>query len=271
MGGTIRTTLRFAGYLAQHREVEILSVVRRRDEPFFPFPDGVKVTALDDQRAGATPRGLRRVRKLMRARKSVLMTPNDRLYAKTSLWTDVMLVRRLRRQTGFLVGTRPGLNLLAADLSPPGLITIGQEHMNLASHPEVLRAAIERSYPALDALVVLTERDLQQYDELLCGRVRVFRMPNAVRPNDGAPAPLDSRTVIAAGRLRRQKGFDMLIDAFARVAPTHPDWRLMICGAGAWRRRLKGRIAAHGLDHRSRWPAPWSRWPTSSARLRCSS
>ena len=35
--------------------------------------------------------------------------------------------------------------MLATDLAPPGLITIGQEHMNLNQHSRVLRKAMLRN------------------------------------------------------------------------------------------------------------------------------
>jgi glycosyltransferase involved in cell wall biosynthesis len=247
MGGTIRSVHNLAGYLAKTHDVEIISLIRRREEPFFEFPAGVRVTALDDRRPGAAVGRLHFVRRILKERSSALMHPADLAAAGTSLWTDVMLVRNLRRRSGFLIGTRPGLNLIAADLSPPGLITIGEEQMHLYAHSQPLRKAMKRLYPKLDALAVLTERDLREYDKLLSGQVRLARIPNTAREMPGPKADLGARTVLAAGRLTRQKGFDLLIEAFGRVAAAHPDWRLRICGGGHLREDLRSQTAEQGL------------------------
>ncbi|WP_406940570.1 glycosyltransferase, partial [Bordetella pertussis] len=64
----------------------------------------------------------------------------------------------------------------------------------------------------------------------------------------------------AVGRLHPDKGFDVLIDAYARIAPRYPDWDLVILGEGrarscapAWTACWCGRRAT---------PGPWpKRWP----------
>ena len=64
MGGTIRTVLNLAAHLAERFDVEIISIVRRGDDPFFSFPPNVEVTSLDDSRKSSLrgPRGhLRRL------------------------------------------------------------------------------------------------------------------------------------------------------------------------------------------------------------------
>jgi glycosyltransferase involved in cell wall biosynthesis len=246
MGGTIRANLNLARHLAAAGyEVELLSVGRTRETAFFgDFPPGVRVVALEDRRDGARRGPLQ---KLLGRRASVLMPPADRTAKGFSLWIDIQLVRHLRRATGFLITTRPGLNLVAARLSPPGLVLIGQEQMHLDHHARPLRRAMPRLYPRLDALTVLTARDGQSYGKHLKGRARIERIPNTVRDMGPGRADVDARTVLAAGRLTPQKGYDMLLQAWPAVVAEHPDWRLRICGDGKDRELLERMIGEAGV------------------------
>jgi glycosyltransferase involved in cell wall biosynthesis len=251
MGGTIRTVLNIAGYLVRDHEVEIVSVFRKRDEPFFPFPAGVTVRTLDDRRRSARGKGARGLlERRLRALPSVLVEPNDVSYGETSLWTDLHLARELRSDRGgVLVGTRPAYNLLAARAARPGLVAVGQEHMNFSAHRPGLRSAIEDQYGGLDVLVTLTEEDERDYGRVLAdGRVRVVQIPNALPPMMGDVSPLTAPVVLAAGRLTRQKGFDLLIDAFALVAPERPDWSVRIYGAGPKQGKLTRQVQQRGLS-----------------------
>jgi glycosyltransferase involved in cell wall biosynthesis len=248
MGGTIRTTLNLAEHLAPHHDVQIISVVRKRRKPFFELPAGVRVDVLDDRRRAARPSGSARLlRKLLAARSSVLVDPSHRSARIFNLWTDLQLARRLRGRRGILITTRPSFNLLAADLSHPGLVTVGQEHMNLGAHPARLREEMVRRYPRLDALTVLTHADLDSYRAALGDRVHLERIPNTVRDMGPANADPEAKLVMTAGRLGRQKGYDLLIPAFAGVAAKHPDWRLRILGKGDARPQLEALIDRHGL------------------------
>jgi glycosyltransferase involved in cell wall biosynthesis len=249
MGGTIRAAHNLAGYLAQQGfRVELISVFRVRDEPFFgTFPDGVQASALDDRRKRAVP--------LLRRLPSVLVHPveNSRNW---NLWVDVRLARRLRRRTGVLITTRPSLNLIAADLAPPGLLTIGLEQVNLDTWSPRLQSAMARLYPRLDVLVTLTEQDRDAYAELLRGSTRLESIPNTSRALAGPEPELTAPVVVAVGRLAPQKGFDVLIDAFGEAVANHRDWSLRIFGGGALHGELQALIDERGLTQHVQLAGP---------------
>src|SRR5204862_3013800 len=255
--GTTRTTLNLAAYLiSQGYEVELVSVHRDRKEPFFDWPEGIRVRVLDDRRRWLPRNFFRPIRALLRRKPSTLMHPDDLAYNSTSLWTDLKVARALRRRTGFLITTRPGLNLTALFLSPPALILIGQEHMNLGDHSEALQQAIREEYPQLATLTVLTPRDRKAYMAHLPSRRRLVRLPNAVRDMGGVRADLSANVVLAAGRLVRQEGHDRLVKAWALVAPKHPGWRLEIYGQGPKEERLRELIEEHGVSESVTLAAP---------------
>jgi glycosyltransferase involved in cell wall biosynthesis len=254
-GGTTRAVINLAGYLCESYRVEIISLWRVRDEPFFAHPPEVTVTTLDDLRPVASPRGLRGLPRGALARlPSVLAHPGDRWARSFSLLSDIRLARRLRRGSGVLISTRPALNLSAAALSPPGFALIGQEHMHLGAYGRLLKGEIARAYLNLDAFVTLTEGAKRDYDDLLGGRVPVVVIPNTASHLGGRRADLSARKVLAAGRLTTQKGFDLLIAAWAEVAVRHPDWRLRICGEGQLHDELESQIDERGLRGRVELP-----------------
>ena len=251
MGGTIRAAINLAGYLADHHEVEIISTYRRRDQPYFAFDPRVKVTALEDQRPGAIPRHVRPLHAVLSRIPSALYPAADIRKHNHNLWTDVQIVRRLRGQTGFLLASRPGHNILIADLALPGMTTIGLEQMNLRSHARNLRRMMIRRYRKLDGLAVLTEQDRAEYQAAMNGTAPpMWRIPNTVRDIEPPQADLSAKRIFAAGRYTGQKGYDMLIAAFAPVAEAHPDWELKLCGRGHDEAKLRQIVEALGLGDR---------------------
>ena len=242
MGGTIRTTLNLAGELARDREVELLSVVRRRERPFFALPAGVRVVALDDRRS----RG--RVERLLGRLPSLLVHPEDYAYPWSSLWTDIVLVRRLRAlRGGALVTTRPAYNLLAARLAHGSVAVIGQEHMNFLAH----RPRLRRRHPPRLPPAGRADRPHRRRR----ARLRAVRAAGGADPEPGAAA---RRRGVGAGRARRRRGrpaeppegLRPADPGLGAVAARHPDWRLEIHGSGPERDALERLIAETGLADR---------------------
>jgi glycosyltransferase involved in cell wall biosynthesis len=90
----------------------------------------------------------------------------------------------------------------------------------------------------------------------------VRAIPNALRPLaaqpavDAAPGP----QIVAVGRLQREKGHDLLIEAFAAVAHDFPKWRLTILGEGPERDALAALARARGIGERVSLPG-WTDRP----------
>ncbi|GAA3236961.1 glycosyltransferase family 4 protein [Nonomuraea helvata] len=246
MGGTIRTVVNQANAMAAAgHDVELVSVVRRRDNPRFTLDPRVRITALVDQRGGTRPdsvgrRAWRRVRGKIVPRGEFAAD----YFTERVEWAAMEYVSRLR--DGILVTTRPALNLIAARRAPGNVVKVAQEHMNLSAYPDSIRREIARHYGRFDAVTVLTRTNRLEYQRLL-PKTPIVQIPNAVDRVDQERSQQVNPVVVAAGRLVPQKGFDLLIQAFAQVVQEHPDWRLRIFGTGPRRSQLEGLVAQHGL------------------------
>jgi glycosyltransferase involved in cell wall biosynthesis len=245
-GGTIRTVVGQANAMAAAgHEVELVSVVRRRDTPRFAVDPRITITTLVDQRGGRRPDTIAR-RAWRRLRGKIV--PRGEFaagyFTERVEWAAMTYCAGLR--DGILVTTRPALNLISARRTPESVIKVAQEHMNLSAYPETIRREIARHYGRLDAVTVLTRANRLEYQRLL-PRTPIVQIPNALHRTDQERSPLVEPVVVAAGRLVPQKGFDLLIQAFAQVVADHPEWRLRILGAGPRMGELSGLVEQYGL------------------------
>lgn len=115
------------------------------------------------------------------------------------------------------------------------------------AHP-LWQMMLHRLYPRATGIVTLTERAKAQLRIADTSRVTV--VPNPIPSLAFQPRQEEPPQLVAVGRLTEQKGFDLLIDAFARLATRFPDWNLIIFGEGPERSRLEAMVQAHGLQQR---------------------
>jgi glycosyltransferase involved in cell wall biosynthesis len=108
------------------------------------------------------------------------------------------------------------------------------------------------------AVVVLTD-GLRGWAERLVKTDAVHVIPNpvsvsAVEPDRGLDLKHSGGTIAAMGRLGPEKGFDILLKAFAQCAGKHVDWSLIILGEGRERERLETLAAQLGITDRVKMP-----------------
>lgn len=112
----------------------------------------------------------------------------------------------------------------------------------------------QQAYPRCAAAVVLTN-SVAQHLRRLIPTSPIHVIPNAVPPIDFEGIQVESpreKTVLAMGRLSREKGFDLLIRAFGILAHDFPDWHLDILGEGNMRGELEQMVDQARLVNRVR-------------------
>ncbi|MEU5509996.1 glycosyltransferase family 4 protein [Streptomyces fungicidicus] len=241
IGGTITTTFNLAAALAERHEVEIVSVLRHREHPNLTPHPRVRLRALVDLR--------REKDHPLFGRPARVFPSAEYRHHQYSELTDQRIAECLADiDADAVIGTRPGLNVHLALQAPEHVARIGQEHLTLDNHPPALRTALRRAYRRLDVLTTVTDADAASYRrKMRLPGVRVEALPNSV-PDPVLPAAdSTARVVVAAGRLVPVKRFDLIIEAFARVAAEFPDWQLRIYGKGEEQERLRAQIETLGL------------------------
>lgn len=188
----------------------------------------------------------------------------DRPRVRGALPALVRSIRRLR--PGVIVSTISQLNLAVAALRPalPAgaalyLRETNTPSRNLANLPPLLQLLIRAGYRSLypKATGVVCNAEIVAQELALDFMVEPQRIHRIDNPVDAAALraralpirrhPGTGRRFVAAGRLTRQKGFDRLIDAFARLPG---DSHLTILGEGPDAEALRARVAAAGLAER---------------------
>jgi glycosyltransferase involved in cell wall biosynthesis len=108
------------------------------------------------------------------------------------------------------------------------------------------------AYPFTDALVVQSAVFVPWARAATLGQRQVEVIPNPAPevPIHRLSEDRSAHTIVAIGRLVPQKGFDVLLTAFARIADEFPSWNLTIAGEGKERSRLCDLAATLGITAR---------------------
>lgn len=142
-----------------------------------------------------------------------------------------------------------------ADSGPPVLATL---HVGTALFETAQFAPIARQLSRCDWLTAVSRTVADEAVELvptLAGRISVVTNGVAVPPEPPAADPAAHR-VVAAGRMAPQKGFDVLLRAFAALAATDDRAELVIVGGGSQRAELEALAAELGVADRVEMPGP---------------
>ena len=217
-GGAERQLAELANYWANRAHVTLATWSGPEIADHYALDTQVRRVHLNDPESGA--RWLRRVRA------SVLRIARLRALIEAMAPAAVLSFCTQSNVLTILAARGLKTRVIVSERTQPA------KHADLPLPWKLLRRL---TYAMADSVVVQTQ-DAARWVRRNCW-TKATVIPNALRE---LPSLSMQRLplIVAVGRLGPEKGFDLLLEAFARLAPRFNDWNLVILGDGAERDRL---------------------------------
>jgi len=215
-------------------EMSVISFDEADSASYYRYPAGVEVVRLDlpPARQSVPARSIAAIRRAVRLRKALHKAAPDVVVSFLTRTNILALIAGLGRRTPIIVSER----------NNPQKQSVGP----LWSW---LRA---RLYPRAFGLVTMTQGAMDCFPPAM--RRRQWVIPNPVLCFERGDTPATkTKWITAVGRLVHQKGFDLLLQAFATLAGEFPEWNLVIWGTGPERSKLEDMASRLGLHARVRF------------------
>jgi len=220
--GTEKATIGIANGLSEKGFDVHIAILEKSGEPFFELSSSVKIFAVSIK--GEKPQPMFKD------------------------WERRKKLRRfyLRLQPDLIVFVGSGRSLLNIPTAR-AFRYVTWEHFNSSINWHLLHP-ISKILAAkyCESIITLTEEDAEDYSRKY--KAKTLCIPNLINVPDQRTATLDQKQVIAVGRLTKQKGFDLLINAWAKTKCREEGWRLKIVGNGKLFDPLKNQIQSLNLQ-----------------------
>ena len=231
VGGIERVTSVLANYFitSDNINIDIVSQFPTNGAPNYPLADGIHIIYLSDRQFARKPGSIKRL---------------------FGLLGNIKLIRNHFKSNSYdyvIAQAFPNAFLLyCCGFNMKKVIAVEQVHCNY--YNRLIKQIRLFVYKKVHKVVVLTGHDKQYFDTYLPPEKTVV-IPNPVNLEDVFVSPLNTKQIITVGRLEYQKGYDNLIDIFAKIHQKHPEWILNIYGKGSLKESLSGQIKRLGLEN----------------------
>lgn len=221
--------------LARHRsargdDVHVLALNAETPETYFAYDRSVRVEALG---GGSSVPVFRTVERIARLR------------ARLRALSPDLVISFLTKVNIIVVLASRGLGLR--------LVLSERNNFNTQDMNPLWRLARPLAARLAERLVMQTTEAVNSLPPPLKAKAVIIPNPITLQHVREKQSGTDTR-VLAVGRLNRQKGFDLLIDAFADIAGRAPNMTLTIFGEGPERPALEEQVRRLGLSSRVRLP-----------------
>ncbi len=240
-GGTERVTSLIANQMAKREyEVAVLSLSTGTN-PVFEVEKGVKLLEL-----GGEWISLKDMKNLSKVKKIFALI--KRVFA------ELKISRKLKKQ---LRALKPDV-VICSDIAHYSKVekarkslkfkAIAWEVFNLNSRQSYfINRSRKLAVKYASKIIVQGDADLADYQNKYEKATNIMQIYNGVSMQIENVIDVNNKVVITAGRLSKEKGYDMLIDIWQKVSDKAPEWQLNIFGDGDERENLQSKIDDYGL------------------------
>lgn len=234
-GGAERVVCNLANYLVgKHHDVTLLLV---SDEKSYYIDERVRCVCLKRPSDKRLPHVMINALRFVRLNRYLRIEEQD------------VYVTFLPKLTGLLLGQRKFYSapVILAERADPGTYCRSSERN---------KKNFEKHYNLADGYVFQTEDAREFYRNAGINTENSVVIPNAINPAFVGKAynGIRSKRVVGVGRLDAQKNFLLLIESFALLNETVPEYNLVIYGEGPQRAELQQKIEDLGLCDRVSLP-----------------
>ena len=233
-GGTGRVLTYMANYWARAGHRVTILTLEKSDSPFYFLTDSVEWIALNLACDSATfVEGiLKNLRRIYLIRKAIKKSAPDCIIS-------------------FVYSTNILVLLATRFLKVPVIIS-ERNHPVYSKENRLIWHLLRRVlYPMADHLILQT-REIKDWFKDYNKSLHIIRNPVIItRENIEAEPEIklpSGKLIVAMGQLIEQKGFDLLLQVFARIHKSHQDWKLIILGTGQLLDELKQMSIRLGID-----------------------
>ena len=245
-GGADRVIAEKANWLVEHgHEVSIVTDTQLGREPAFPLSSKVKLIDLaidfSKEYGHCFPVRIWMYYKLMyqyrKKMKALLMHDHPDIVVST-LGRDISFITKIKDGSKKIGEAHTTKNYIR------NFHLLESRSLFFKYLTKYFRWIMDRQVSRLEALVVLTSQDKNDWEHLL----PVYVIPNSYPFYPETPSNCGNKQAIIVGRYNSAKGYNYLIDAWREVHKSYPDWIINIFGSGEYEEMVRKQINDNGLQ-----------------------
>lgn len=173
---------------------------------------------------------------------------------KNPIWRKIQVIKKLiktveKDNIEIMIAVDVALYLYLIPLQVKHLCKcIAWEHFNYYINPtKIVKYARKFAAKYADCVVVLGKNDLENYKNHYKKINKITYIYNPIAVEIKPKANIKNKKIIAMGRLNKQKGFDLLIETWAKLETDFKDWEVNIFGEGFLKEQLQKQIDSKKL------------------------